>query len=718
MSEDLIRSALDVARRYPVFPTRDKKPAISNAEYGCQPGKGGFHQASRDGQRVSQDFAHPNATEIAVPTGRASGLLVVDIDIYKDPSLQSWVDSQGWLIGQRMHRTRSGGLHVIFRMPKTNARIPAVLRPGVDIKAEGGYVCWPPTEGYTVIADVDPQPFPMEALAEAVPRHQAEATDPAEQHLHDSKTDEELVEDILSGDTLYPSLLSLSYRLPTRRVDGRPMTPPEAITLLTNIMHKSAAADPLSSRYEDWKDRFSKIEHLVESAWRKRRGVADLSAVVAGAEGQPVFMSPTAARTVGPQPDITADEIELVVGKINASVFTLGELQATVIPPIVWLVPSVIPAQSTVSLAGTSNVGKTRWLASLVAALAVGDTEREGLPQCTGPITTLWLANEERLDDIKRRLKAVARLHHDITSAPIAVRSKDTGMIRLVGTNAYGNLEIDRDSISEVVRTAQSVGAKLIIFDPYVTLSDGGTDENSSATASLLTKAFLLIEALTGASVLHAHHTPKGGQNVKRDYYRGSADAWRGSGAIYSGLDVGLTLSPWRPDGRERAISWDKASLAHNLSRFIVLDSAKIREGKSIKSIVYELIPQDMAAGEGNPIGVCLLSSAVKAQDAMTAVSGEDIFSASLAEALFSLGGGRHRLAEIHEKMKPHPAWPNTQSLNTKFRESLFQMFKTPFIVPGGTIRIVKQFGKVTHGRWWLICAPHRSPVDVVEKDD
>ena len=240
----------------------------------------------------------------------------------------------------------------------------------------------------------------------------------------------------------------------------------------------------------------------------------------------------------------------------------------------------------------------------------------------------------------------------------------------------------------------------------------------------MLTKAFLLIETLTGASVLHAHHTPKGGQNVKRDYYRGSADAWRGSGAIYSGLDVGLTLSPWRPDGRERAISWDKVSLSHNLSRFIVLDSAKIREGQPIRSVVYELTPQMMAAGEGSPIGVCRLSSAAKAQEAMTAATGVDIYQVSLAEALFSVGPGKRLLTAVHAKMKPHPAWPKSKTLGTNFRSTLLAMFKRPYPVAGGTVRIEENKGKRTHGRWFLIVSAHKSeadgvsPVDVIEKDE
>ena len=68
---------------------------------------------------------------------------------------------------------------------------------------------------------------------------------------------------------------------------------------------------------------------------------------------------------------------------------------------------------------------KTRWLAALAVSLSVGNTKRMGLPQIDTAHPTLWIANEERADDIKRRLKAVMLQHNDKKSADIVVRGKD-----------------------------------------------------------------------------------------------------------------------------------------------------------------------------------------------------------------------------------------------------------------------------------------------------
>ena len=66
-------------------------------------------------------------------------------------------------------------------------------------------------------------------------------------------------------------------------------------------------------------------------------------------------------------------------------------------------------------------------MAGFIQALAVSDTKRMGLRQCPAPASTLWLANEERVEDILRRLKAVALQLDDTASEPMVVRGKDAG---------------------------------------------------------------------------------------------------------------------------------------------------------------------------------------------------------------------------------------------------------------------------------------------------
>lgn len=132
MTRTLTETALLVAERYPVFPCgKDKQPVL----------KGGFHRATRDPDTVRDLFAIPGAELIGVPTGAASGLLVVDVD----PAGEGWLDIQRLILPTtREHSTRRG-THLLFKMPETAVGCSTgKVAPGVDIRAEGGYIIWWP----------------------------------------------------------------------------------------------------------------------------------------------------------------------------------------------------------------------------------------------------------------------------------------------------------------------------------------------------------------------------------------------------------------------------------------------------------------------------------------------------------------------------------------------------------------------------------------------
>jgi hypothetical protein len=91
----LIDKALAVAREgYPVFPcSRNKRPCWSNEELGVADGEGGLKIATQDPEEIKRLFAHPRAALIGVPTGPASGLAVVDVDVKDGKCGQDWYDN-------------------------------------------------------------------------------------------------------------------------------------------------------------------------------------------------------------------------------------------------------------------------------------------------------------------------------------------------------------------------------------------------------------------------------------------------------------------------------------------------------------------------------------------------------------------------------------------------------------------------------------------------
>jgi hypothetical protein len=80
-----------------------------------------------------------------MPTGEPSGISVLDVDA----DGLAWFDAEQLPL-TRMHQTRSGGLHLLFRHAEGLRNSASAIAPGVDVRAEGGFVVWWPREGLPV----------------------------------------------------------------------------------------------------------------------------------------------------------------------------------------------------------------------------------------------------------------------------------------------------------------------------------------------------------------------------------------------------------------------------------------------------------------------------------------------------------------------------------------------------------------------------------------
>ena len=391
MTKELVQAALDIGAVYPVFPTRNKKPAISNKELKLKRGDGGFKIATQDRDKIIEYFSHKNAEDISVPMGPMSGLLCIDLDLYKgDHVVAWWEDNKHWLENTLCHKSKNGGLHYFFEWPD-GIRFPSTLAAGVDVKGHGGFVVFPPSGGYEILANKKVQSFPISVLKDAMIAKGGTGNNIVYLDGYNTQTDQELILSIQSAKEIYPALRSLAFRMPSRRQEnGHYLSLEEMRTILERIMDTSVAQKAGHPRHEDWVDRREKITGLIESAIIKERGGdIRLSQIEIDAISQGEAFIEKFART------------------------NVGELVTIKLDPIKWVVPQMLPEMATVSLAGMSNVGKTRWIAALVVSLSVGDTRRIGLPKISEKFSSVWIANEERTDDICRRLKAVALQHGD-----------------------------------------------------------------------------------------------------------------------------------------------------------------------------------------------------------------------------------------------------------------------------------------------------------------
>jgi len=158
----------------PVFPCDEhKRPMTAH----------GFRDATRDPETIRRSFR--NAAMIGIPTGEASGFFVLDLDCKNGAQGLEWLAAHEARLPQtRRHRTRSGGVHLLFAMPAGRAIRNSASRvgPGVDVRGTGGYIIAPPSDGYDVvdpatIADapawlldlIDPPAAPAQPIAPRQP---------------------------------------------------------------------------------------------------------------------------------------------------------------------------------------------------------------------------------------------------------------------------------------------------------------------------------------------------------------------------------------------------------------------------------------------------------------------------------------------------------------------------------------------------------------------
>ena len=154
-----------IEQGYPVFPCApNKKTPITTR---------GLYDASADKEVIKQWWTQSPKANIGLPTGSKADLLVIDVDVKNDAggivSMEQLQLEFGELDNTRKVMTPSGGYHLYFRHPCDGIKNSIGIRPGIDIKTEGGYVLAPGSvidgNPYYVETDMDAQDLPKKWVA-------------------------------------------------------------------------------------------------------------------------------------------------------------------------------------------------------------------------------------------------------------------------------------------------------------------------------------------------------------------------------------------------------------------------------------------------------------------------------------------------------------------------------------------------------------------------
>jgi len=314
----MLAAALDYAARgWHVLPLQPggKVPLASLVPHGR-------NEASTNPETVRDWWSrHPEAN-IGIACA-ASGLVVVDVDSYKEDCNWRTFAASVDLPDTLQQRTGRGGMHYIFKANDRGfaGKLPRVS--GVEVLHQHYFVAEPSRVNgrpYRWLTDDEPAEAPA-WLPTTTEGTSAGGTD-------DRDTDE-LLRGVLSGDSLHPSLVPLSARLIGRGVDEE-----TTLWFLRSLMQ---AADV--PRDERWQERFDNLPRIVESA----------------------------ARKFGTAPNEEAPSDEELLSRLICPADLIGE------PPTrEWIVEDWVPAGCVTLLSGAGGLGKSLLGQQLCTAVSVG----------------------------------------------------------------------------------------------------------------------------------------------------------------------------------------------------------------------------------------------------------------------------------------------------------------------------------------------------------
>lgn len=142
---EFVDAALEYAEKgLAVFPL---KPRMKTPIY-----KGGFHNATTNPKTIKKWWRKNPDANIGIATGQKSGGLVVfDFDINEKKGKNGSESLKNWLNEKRLPDlpdtvtsiTGGGGCHYLYRDKKHTHKTRAGILPGVDIRADGGYIVAP-----------------------------------------------------------------------------------------------------------------------------------------------------------------------------------------------------------------------------------------------------------------------------------------------------------------------------------------------------------------------------------------------------------------------------------------------------------------------------------------------------------------------------------------------------------------------------------------------
>jgi hypothetical protein len=132
----------------------------------------GFQDATNDLQGVRDLWARYPGPLTGVRTGLESRFDVLDVDPKHREAIDWFKAHCGRFPKTRIHSTRSGGIHLLFRHAAGLRCSGSRIARGVDVRADGGYIIWWPALGLPLMLDAPLADWPQWLLEISMPASQ------------------------------------------------------------------------------------------------------------------------------------------------------------------------------------------------------------------------------------------------------------------------------------------------------------------------------------------------------------------------------------------------------------------------------------------------------------------------------------------------------------------------------------------------------------------
>jgi hypothetical protein len=499
----------DVAARLglPVFPcNQDKRPVTEH----------GFKDAQTDPEIIKVEFARPGATTIGVPTGHASGLVVIDIDV-KDPSANGydWLDEHNYdLPPTRTNKTQSGGLHLLFKAPpgvliKNSQGRHNGIAPGVDVRGDGGYVIFPPSPGYSVADDIEPADMP-DWLIKACQRR----PEPPKPAQRDYRAPANGNANRYAEVALRSECTALA-NMPEGTRNG-------ALNIAAVKLGSLVAAGALGEHIV-----INELTHAAAYAGLEPTEIeATLRSGLTYGKTQPREIPEREAQRPPPIPpheDTPIDDF--------ATPFMPEDLDN--IPPRQWVYGHFLIRDFVSVLGAPGGTGKSAYAMTVALSVALGVPL---LGETVHERGRAWIYNlEDPKVELRRRLAAAVK-HHKIDRKLL----KDwlfynSGRDRpLVIARVVGGSIVTEPVVEEMIAELKRKQIALLEVDPFVRSHE--LEENRNDHINYAAALWAYVAAMANCTILLVHHFRKGGQS-------GEADSFRGASALIDASRAALSVA-------------------------------------------------------------------------------------------------------------------------------------------------------------------------------